>query len=232
MVATGLLLSPLTVNALDVGIGIKGGTTGVGVDLSVALTDTINVRLTTTSYDFGDSSETIDISETGANATIATFNTTLTADFGATGILFDWYMFDGTFHLTAGMMKNDSTFALNGNIVDDEVQFNGNTYIIATDFVGGSSAISGSVSLGDSYEPYVGIGWGRKASSDSGLSLSVEIGVMLLTPTVNLIAPTLVDATNQSTIDADINEAEQSAANDLSDLEAWPVVSVGINYAF
>ncbi len=226
------MLSPLSVQAYEIGVGVKAGTAGTGIDLSVAITNKVNVRFTTTSNDFGDSSENFNINETGANATIAEFNTTLTADFGATGILVDWYVFDGTFHLTAGMMKNDSAFKMSGNIVGNTVTFNGNSYNVATDFVGGSSAITGEIALGDSYEPYVGVGWGRKAGTEPGLSLSVEIGVMMLSPSVNLVAPTLVNAGNQSTIDNDVNQAESSAAAELSDLKIWPVLSVGLNYAF
>ncbi len=232
VIALVIFLSPICANALDVGVGIKGGTTGVGVDLSVAITKTVNVRFSTTSYDFGDTSEDIIISETGLNATKATFNTTLSTDFGATGLLLDWYVLDGTFHVTAGLMKNNSTINLNGNIVGNIVQFNGNSYNVSNDFVGGSSTITGNVSLGDSYESYVGIGWGRKASSDPGFSLSVEIGVMLLTPSVNLTAPSLVNIANQSTIDNDINEAEKAAADELANLDMWPVLSIGLNYAF
>ena len=44
-------MSLLVVNAdaLEVGVGVKAGTVGVGVDLSVALTQTINARISVTS---------------------------------------------------------------------------------------------------------------------------------------------------------------------------------------
>ena len=97
-----------------------------------------------------------------------------------------------------------------------------------------SGDISGSISLGDSYRPYLGIGWGRKADDNSGLSLSVEIGVALLDPKAELNAQVIAGGNyaDQDALDAAINDAENDVNNDLSLLEAWPVLSIGLNYAF
>lgn len=46
---TALLLLISNADALEVGVGVKAGTVGVGVDLSVALTQTINARISVTS---------------------------------------------------------------------------------------------------------------------------------------------------------------------------------------
>ena len=53
-------------------------------------------------------------------------------------------------------------------------------------------------------------------------------------PSVDLKGPTVNagSAFSQAQIDADVDAAEQEANNDLSDLEAWPVLSIGLNYAF
>ncbi len=238
LVATSVLLVSVNATAYDFGVGVKGGTTGAGVDLSMTLTDTINVRFSTTRYDFGSSSENINIDD-GQNQ--AQFDSELAMDFGATGLLLDWYVFDGTFHVTAGIMKNNTTMNFSGDL-NGTVTFNGEQYDAQNDFV--DSTISGDVSLGDSFEPYFGIGWGRKASSDSGFSLSVELGVMLLSPSVDLTAPTIdasyvdpnnpgnTQAQNQANLDANVQDAEDEVKADIADLEMWPVFSVGLNYAF
>ena len=36
------------------------------------------------------------------------------ADYGASGLLFDWYVFDGTFHMSAGMVRNNGALGIAG----------------------------------------------------------------------------------------------------------------------
>ena len=92
--------------------------------------------------------------------------------------------------------------------------------------------MGGEIAWGDSFEPYIGVGWGRKAGGNGGLSFTAEVGIMLLSPEVKLEAPTATNPADQATLDADVRAAEASAEDDLDDLEAWPVLSLGVNYAF
>ena len=46
---TAMFLMISNADALEVGVGVKAGTVGAGVDLSVALTQTINARISVTS---------------------------------------------------------------------------------------------------------------------------------------------------------------------------------------
>ena len=215
------------VQALDFGVGVKAGTTGVGAEVSVALTQTINARISVTSIsdEFDDNFE---IEDDDNNANI---DATLDLDFGATALLFDWYVFDGTFHITAGMVRNDSSIELSGEITDANVVFNGQTYNVASEFE--DPNLSAKIDAGDSFEPYLGIGWGRKADDDPGLALSIELGVMLFSPSVELIAPTATDSAEQDELNANVAEAESAAEDEISDaLEVYPVLSIGLNYAF
>ena len=212
--------------AADIGVGLKAGTLGAGVDISVALTQTINARLSLSKSSF-DFNETLDINDANNTATI---DGTLNLDFGSTAILFDWYVFDGTFHLTGGFLKNSSSIDLNGRITDANVVFNGTSYNVLTQFQ--DPNISGTIALGNSVQPYLGIGWGRKADDDPGFSVSLELGVVLLDPSVDLKAPVTVDPTLQAQLESDVNAAEVTANEEVSVLEAWPVISLGLNYAF
>ena len=224
-----LLMSLFTHNAsaVDVGVGFKAGTLGTGVDLSIALTKTINARISLTSIDIEGENETIEVGDSGATGDL---DAELDFDFGATALLFDWYVFDGTFHLTGGLVRNDSKLsfsgALQGNIVVDGEPLD------SSDINGD---ITGDISLGESFQPYIGVGWGRKAGIEPGLSVSVELGVALLDPSANLDADVNVAGSNsltQAELDDRIKEIEDDANDDLSDLEAWPVLSIGVNYAF
>lgn len=222
-----LLIVSFNAEAVEIGVGVKAGTIGKGVELSVALTQTINARVSLTSIEVDDQTETIQIGDAGATGDL---DAVLGIDFGATALLFDWYVFDGTFHLTAGFMKNDTELSFSGSLLNG-VTLDGQA-LDPSDINGN---IGGSISLGESFQPYLGLGWGRKAGDGGGFAFTAEIGVALLDPEANLTAEVNISGTNtlsQSELDDRIRSAESDANNDLSQLEAWPVITLGLNYGF
>ena len=225
----GFALVSSNANALDIGLGVKVGTLGAGVDLSVALTQTINARIGVTSVQVDSEQETLAVGDPGFEQDM---NATLDADYGASGLLLDWYVFDGTFHVTAGMVKNNGAVDISGTLQTGVTYTVGGQVFDSTDINGD---IGGNVSLGDSYQPYLGIGWGRKADDDPGFSLSVELGVALLDPQAQLEATVATGSTAfplQSDLDAMLRDAEDNFESELDEFELFPVFSIGINYAF
>ena len=226
---TCIVLMISNAHAFEPGIGVKAGTLGAGIDLSVALTRTINARVSVTRVEIDDQTETITIGDAGFEGDL---NTTMNFDFGSSSLLFDWYVFNGTFHLTAGMLKNNGDITFSGTLPNGvTVTLDGQT-VDATDITGN---ISGSISAGESYQPYLGFGWGRKAGKNAGISLSIEIGVALLDPSAELNATVNIGGNNtltQADLDASIAAAEDDINAELDILKAWPVISIGFNYAF
>ncbi len=217
----GLLFLGSNANALDVGVGVKVGTVGAGLNLSAAVTENVNVRLSLTSIDLDEEDETIDVGDAVEGALDAEVD----LDFGANAVLIDWYVFKGGFHLTAGMLRHTGEADFEGELVS-AASFDG-TLITPGDI----GTVSGEVEFADSYQPYIGIGWGRKAGKNGGFSVTADVGIALLDPSVKLEA----DATGlvpQSEIDASLREMEKDAEDELDDFEYWPVLSVGLNYAF
>lgn len=226
-VVAGFLLFALNANAIEIGVGVKAGTLGTGAELTVGLTKTINARVSLTSIDVDDRSETISVGDSTASGDL---DATLGLDFGATALLFDWHVFDGTFHLTAGMVRNDTKLSFQGALLNG-ITVDGQD--LNPDDINGD--ITGDISLGESFQPYLGVGWGRKAGDGGGLAVSVELGVALLDPSVNLNADVNISGSNsltQTELNDRIRAIEDDAESDLSLLEAWPVISIGINYAF
>ncbi len=229
LIGLGLSLLALSgvANALEVGVGLKAGTLGAGIDLSVALTQTVNLRAALTSVNIDGEEDTLTVGDDGAELDI---EAELDADYGASAILVDWYIFNGTFHLTAGMLKNNGSLDFSGMLIGSGT-IDGQAFD-AGDLVGGE--IGGKVSLGDSYQPYLGIGWGRKASYDPGFSISVEIGVALLDPDVDFDAAVIAGGNfvGQAELDVTLQDAEDDAEDELDEFELFPILSLGINYAF
>ena len=225
--ALGLLFLSSPASALDVGVGAKVGTAGPGVDLSVGLTRTIAVRLSLTDFDIDDESETVTVGDSGAEGDI---DAELGLDFGSNAVLFDWYVFNGGFHLTAGMMRHNGGMDFSGTLIGDIV-VDGQA-LAANDIVG---EIGGEIDLADSYQPYLGVGWGRKAGDGVGLSITVDVGVVLLDPSADFTAtvnPGGDNSLSQAELDQRLRDLEDDAESDLDEFDAWPIVSLGLNFRF
>ena len=214
--------------AVDFGIAAKAGINGVGVDLSVGLTENLNLRLTAAAIDVDDENETVTVGDDGNEGDI---EADLDFDYGANAILLDWHAFSNGFRFTVGMLKNNGSADIDG-VLKDDIVVDGNP--LATDDLA-NSAIGGDLDLGDSYQPYIGIGWGRGAGGDGGFSLSVDLGVAMLDPDVDFDATVNPGGTNgytQAQLDLILKELEDDAEDDTDDYEVWPVFAIGINYAF
>jgi hypothetical protein len=227
-VVVGLLFFLSNANALDLGVGVRAGVNGVGINLSVGLSKNVNLRFSGAAVDIDGEEETVTVGDNGFEGDI---DAELDFDHGVTAFLLDWHAFNNSFRFTGGMLKNhgeaDLTGVLQSDIVIDGSPLN------TDDLVG--SAIGGEVSLGDSYQPYIGIGWGRGAGGDGGFSFSADLGVALLDPEVSFDAAVNPGGTNgytQAELDAILVELENDAEDELDDYELWPVLAIGVNYAF
>jgi hypothetical protein len=218
----GLLFFVSNAFALDFGIAAKAGINGVGLDLSVGLTKTINLRFSGAAIDIDDEDESVTVGDDGGEGDI---DAELDFDYGANAVLVDWHAFNSNFRFTVGMMKNNGSADITGMLVDDIV-IDGSP-LLTTDL----GPISGDLDLGDSYQPYIGIGWGRGAGGDGGFSFSADLGVAMLDPDIDFEATT-TGAYSQAELDAILADLEKDAEDDLDDYELWPVFAVGLNYAF
>ena len=88
--------------------------------------------------------------------------------------------------------------------------------------------------MSESYEPYIGIGWGRKAGNDGGFSLTMDLGVAMLDPQAQLQATVNAGGAfiDQAALDATLRDAEANFESEFDEFELFPVISIGINYAF
>jgi hypothetical protein len=225
----GLFFLVSNANAVDLGVAAKVGLNGVGMDLSVALTKTINARVSVASIDVDGEEEIITVGDSGFEGDI---DTELDFDYGASALFLDWHVFNSSFRLSAGMYKNDGAADLSGTLLSD-ITVDGQP--LAVEDISGS--VGGEISLGDSYQPYIGIGWGRGAGGAGGFSFSVDLGVALVEPEASFNATLNPGSTtgnfpSQAELDATLRDLEDDAEEDLDDIEFWPVFAVGLNYAF
>ena len=228
-ILSGILLLAFSIQAqaVDVGVGARAGINGLGVDLTLGLTKNVNLRLAVAALDIEGEEETIEVGDAGSEGDL---DAELDFDYGATALFLDWHVLGGGFRVTAGAFKNngaaDLTAQLQNNIVIDGQP-------LAVNDINGD--IGGELSLGESFQPYLGIGWGRGAGGGGGFSFMVDLGVAMVEPDVDFEANVNVAGDNglsQAELDSRLKQMEDDAENDLDDLEFWPVASIGITYAF
>jgi prepilin-type processing-associated H-X9-DG protein len=222
-----ILLFSSTAQAIDLGVGAKAGINGVGLDLSVGLTKNINARISLAAIDIEGEEDSITVGDSGGEGEL---EYDIDFDYGANALFVDWHVFGSGFRVSAGMLKNngaaEGSSTLQGAIVIDGQNLD------PSDFNG---AIGTDVSLGESYQPYIGIGWGRGAGGDGGFSFALDVGVALLDTSVDFDASVNTGGTNglnQAELDSILRSLEIDAEAELDDYELWPVLALGVNYAF
>lgn len=197
--------------AEGVGLGVKGGTTGLGAELTKSLGDTVNVRLGfntfTIEYD-GDESD---------------IEYRFRAELRSLAGLVDWHPNAGAFRLSVGGIRNGTSLKGTGRPVG--------FYTVGDTRY--SLAQIGELNLRidvPTFAPYAGLGFGN-ASRGGRLFLSLDLGVVFQgSPEAKLTATGPVAETSQFREDAQAEVADLNA--DLRRYRYYPVLALGIGLRF
>ncbi len=210
---------PVTEVAPEYALGLKVGTLGIGVDLSMPVAEKLNVRFNVNGLTYSDSIEEEGIDYDGD---LKLFTA---------GVVLDYYPFESSeFRFTAGAYYNGNEFEANakaasstGTIEVDGVDYDVNDY-----------QIKANVTF-DDFAPYAGIGWGNKVAA-SGWSWSLDIGVMYHnTPVVDLTPVCGPGATECAAFTDGVQQEENDIKENIDDTpeaKFYPVVMVGVTYSF
>lgn len=210
-----LLILPMQAQAGVLGIGVtaKGGTTGLGADLTVPLVSNwLNLRA---GYNFG---------EIRPSATYSGIKYKADVNFDSVPILLDLHPFHGNFRVTGGVFYNKNEAGLS-------------SFIGAGQDVGGvpapvSTTLSGQISWSKEFAPYLGIGWGN-AADDNTLDLPIAVGFSLDIGAFYQGSPNVLLTDSSGLIPAANLAAEQAQIeDDLSSFKFYPVITVGIHIRF
>jgi len=207
-----LLILPMQAQAGVVGVGVTGkvGTTGLGADLTVPLVSNwLNLR---GGYNFG---------ELRPSITTAGINYKSDVNIESIPILLDLHPFHGNFRITGGVYFNKNEMDLS-SVVD-----------ASTVGLGGSPAanvtLNANVGWSKEFAPYLGIGWGNAADTDSTfpIGFSLDIGAFYQG------SPDVVLTESSGTVTAaDLAAEAAQIEEDLSDYKFFPVITVGIHISF
>ena len=205
---------PLSAQAQSTGatvdIDVHASTLGVGAGFSVPYTENISARLNLNKYSYTYQTTSDNVK----------YDASLKLE--SIGLLADWHLFSGVTHLTGGVIFNNNEIGMTATPVGIYI-FNGMNYTPLE--VGTATA---TVTF-DKVAPYLGIGWSGRASK-TGFSFKSDIGVMYQgSPKAKLTA---TGAAGNPALAADLAAAEKKMNADLAGYNIWPVMSVGIGYAF
>ena len=201
----------------EVALALRAGTPGIGGDLDVSLMDRwLNARVGYSAFDYN----------RDVNSSDATYHGKLKLSMG-TGVL-DWYVFGGGFHLTAGVVANQTKVDVTGVPSAGVITVNNTQYTSAQ-----LGSVSGQMKFGHSTEPYVGLGWGNPVGTNHRVHFLFDLGAIYGgTPNVTLTAqcgpaaPQGSQLCNQA--QADVLAEQQKLANNASLIKWYPIVNFGV----
>ena len=208
--AMGIILLSAPAFAGTVGITAKVGTLGFGGDLTLPLVaSNLNFRA---GYNWGNLTLDVDLDEAACDGEI-TWETI--------PILLDWYPAAGEFRISAGAVINNNEVIMSASPTED-FKLNGVHY--------GVTGMDGSITF-DEMAWYVGVGSGN-AVGDGRVHFVFDLGVMLQgKPKAEATATASIPAL-QNALNADLQSEVDDFQQDLNAFILYPVISVGIAFAF
>ncbi|ADE11183.1 hypothetical protein [Sideroxydans lithotrophicus] len=179
----------------------------------------IEARISTLGYGLGLGFQATDsvVARVGFNQFSKTYSTTSgTVNYNgnlklsSADLLADWHLFGGVTHLTAGLVYNNNKVEMTSV---GQYTLNGNPY---------TGTLNSSVTF-NKVAPYLGFGWSGQPKN-SGFSFNSDFGVLFQgqpKASVSGSGNAAADATAQADLE-----------NSLKNFRYYPVISVGIAYAF
>lgn len=200
-----LILLPLAASAGDGGtVYGQVSTLGYGLGYSKSVSESWSLRGQYSGYgkDFN-----ANLSDTGSAA-----GTNLDAKLKleTMGLMADWYPFNGGFRMTLGAAANNN-----------KVDFSG-----VGNVNGVTANVNGTLKFSSGFSPFVGIGYLSRPATAKGLGFVFELGVLFQDPKVDMTA------TGGGVTQADINKQKAKIEDDAQALRNYPVIALGISYAF
>jgi hypothetical protein len=190
----------------------RSGTLGLGGEVMVKVFPEANVR-------FG-----VGYMNLGINGEIADIDYDFSLDLLTFPITVDWYPFHNGFHVSGGVVLNETEVGLGGRYTGT-LQIGNTTYTAAE-----IGTLSGDITF-DKVAPYVGIGWGNAFGKSKRWGFISDLGVAFTgSPDVALSA-TGTMASNP-TFQANLAREQADIQSDLDKYRFYPVFSTSLYFRF
>ncbi len=205
----------------DAGVSLKVGTPGIGLDVTFGLGEKVNARLSGNYFSYTyDDFEFDGDDEAEIDEVVDTLEATL--DLMSVGALLDWHPWGGAFRLSLGAFYNGNEGSLEAT-AGDTIEIDGEEYEV--------ERLDGSVEF-DAFAPYVGIGWGNAAQTNSRWHFACDLGVLLQGSADISVKATATDPFLQAALNAGLENEVQELEDDVESYTLFPVLTLGLGYTF
>lgn len=190
----------------------RTGTLGLGGDVIVNVLTDVNLRLGVGWFDLDFDGEVQDI-DYEFDLDLLTFP-----------LLVDWYPFENKFHVSAGIVLNQTEASLDA-MYNGTLDIGDETY--SAEEIG---VLSGDLSFRD-VAPYIGIGWGNAFGKARRWGFMTDLGVAF-TGSPNIALSATGTLAGDPDFQADLAREERDLQDDLDDFKIYPVLSANLYFRF
>ena len=198
------------------GIGVKAGTLGAGIELSASIINNTRLRggFNYLPYSF--------------DSTISDIDYDFETEFNSFSVMLDWHPLGNSFFLSGGAYFNNNSISVSGTVSNDSIGSSSPQLRALTSLV----SISGDVEFAP-VAPYAGLGW-RSNNSDSGWGIALDLGVLFQgAPDVtNLRLNAPVDVNHFAEVQEFLADQKKEIEDDLDSFQFYPVASLMLIYHF
>lgn len=207
-----LSVTPAILQAKEISVNLKAGTSGIGVEGEYSLNEYLGARLGANYFKYSYDGTKDDVK----------YNFDL--GLKTVSALVDLHPFKGSFRLSAGAFYN-------WNQLDATAESSA-TYDIGNNTYTGAQlgTLKGTIDF-NKIAPYFGLGWDTSFGKESGWGVVLDAGALFQgNPKVALSAdgPISTDPTFQQNLALE----EKNLQDDLDSYKVYPIISLGVSYRF
>ncbi len=192
--------------------GVHLGLLGPGLDLGFSISDKVDVKLGFNSFTYGRDGTESDIDYD--------MDLKLRTAFAQA----DWHPAGGGFFLAGGLYYN-------GNKLEGTAKPSASYDIAGTTYTAAQVGTLSTKIDFNTMAPYLGLGWGAAVAQQEGFSFRLDLGVLYQgSPNADLTANGLL--ASDPTFQADLQEEERQLQDAIDGFRWYPVVQLGVSYAF
>ena len=197
-------------SAGGLGLTVKAGTLGGGLEATVGVNDYLGFR-------FG-----VNMMNAGPSISRDEGNIKTDLDWLSYGGLVDLHVFGGGFRISGGALINKNKFKMKADLTKS-VSLDGEDYYL--------NDLNGQVTFSE-LAPYLGIGYGNAVGADGRWHFSCDFGVMFQGEPKVAASATASDPALQPYVDDALAREVAKIQDDANAFKYYPVISVGVSYRF
>ena len=223
VLSLALVSAVFTTNATaEIALGARVSTFGFGGDVDFGWLDNqLALRL---GYNALSYHRSIDDTDVNYDGTLKT---------NAASAILDWHVFKGGFRISVGAVEHGPKADVVGKPnANGTYRINGTTYTASQ-----LPTLTGTVKMGSSTSPYIGIGWGNAVDTANRWTFLADLGVIHTgSPKATLNAPCTAAIAAQpngcAILQQNIDAEKADLEHELDNYKWYPVIGLGVAYRF